>query len=332
MIGDLDAQRVRLKPYYSIVDNGEKVFLMMAPCEVFEIPREDALVQLLRRLESAEGVSVDEIKSADPTSGSETVEQALNELWARGSLMSMDGGEFLEEHHRHQLETWLPMISRFTSRPYEVAARLKECRIGILTNNRILGVKIRQAIRNTHLIREVHVCEDAPDLDWRAEMETVAFTIVASLGFHPAFFLAANQHALQCGTPMLPVILMPDGLSGVVGPLVVKAEGPCWNCFYRRYAGQGTNLEIYDLLARSPSTAGDYRYVWSGALLAQLITPEIIFALTNIENPRTLGRVFFIDLLNFNSDEHPVLMLPRCEFCGDVRPGREKPCVSPYAF
>ena len=332
MIGELDARRVRLKPYYNIIDNGEKVFLMMAPCEVSEIPRADGVVQLLRELEKPDGVCVEEIEGADPSSENGTAGQAMKELWSQGSLMSLDGGEFLKENQRRRLEAWLPLISRFTSRPYEIAARLAECRLGIFTNNHGLGMKIKKSIRQTQLIREVPVYENDPVIDWQKNMAAVNLAIVVSMGFHPAFFLEANEHALGSATPMLPVILMPDGFSGIVGPLVIKDQGPCWNCFYRRYAGQGTNLEVYDMLARLPAMAGDCRFVWSGSLLAQLIAPEIIFALTNIELPRTLGRVFFVDLLNFNSVEHPVLRLPRCAVCGSAGPGQEKPCVSPYAF
>ncbi|MBE0433358.1 TOMM precursor leader peptide-binding protein [candidate division WOR-3 bacterium] len=332
MLENFDLQRLRLKPYYRIVDSGDKVFVMMAPCEVYEIPRDDVLLQFLRKLEDADGLAADEIKGLNSAPASSTVEQVIQELWARGALMSLDGSEFLEPDHKDKLETWLPLISRFTNKPYEIAARLKECRIGILTNNQTLAVKIKKAIRGTQLIKNISVHEEEPSLDWPDKIAAMEFAIVALLGFRPAFLLKANQDALRCGTPMLPVILMPDGLSAIVGPLITKAEGPCWNCFYRRYAGQGANLEIYDLLARSSMLERDYRFVWSGSLLAQSIIPEVIFALTNIENPRTLGRVFCIDLLNFNSAEHPVLILPRCDHCSGARPVREKPCVSPYAF
>lgn len=332
MIDEFDFQYVRLKPYYKVIKDRKRLFIMMAPCEVFEIPGDAICFDLLKKLENEKGLNVNEFQKMIKSGESDKINQLIKELWKRSFLISLDGSEFLNKQQMNRLREWLPFISRFTNKPFELAVRLKDLQIGIFTNNEVLGNKLKKAIGNIPLLGNISVFKEKSTLNWQEKVEAITFGVVASLGFYPAFFLKANHIALHSEKPMFPIILLPDGLSGIIGPFIKKGEGPCWNCFYRRYAGQGANPEIYELLTKISSVESNYQLTWSSSLLSQLIMPEIVYALTNIEIPRTLGRVLFVDFINFNIVDHPVLMLPRCEYCSNINLAEEKPPYSPYGF
>jgi len=331
MLEDFDFQHVKLKPFYKIIKDGEKVYILMAPCEVFEIPQYFYRSGLFDKLENESGLYLNEIEDRNPKE-SEKMYQFIKELWTHNFLMSLDCGEFFDKYEKIKFKEWLPFFSRFTNRPFTVAVRLRELKIGIFVNNDNLGCEIKKAIADIPFLGSVAIFKERATLDWHEEMNSIAFAVVASLGFYPSLFLKANRVALDSAKPMLPLILMPDGLSGIIGPIIDGKNGPCWNCFYKRYSGQGSNVSVYELLTKISAPYQNYQLIWSSSFLSKLIIPEIICALTNIETPRTLGRVLFINLFRFDTYDHPVLTLPRCAYCSNYNVVKEKPMYSPYGF
>ncbi len=329
---DFDFQRVKLKPFYQIIRDKEKVYLLMAPCEVFEIPLCFFRNGFLDRLESDGGLYIEELRKINNAEELGKMHQFIKELWTHNFLMSLDCDEFFSKHEINRFKEWLPFFSRFTNKPFSVAMRLREQQIGIFTNCDSLACNIREAIEDLPFLGDIRIFTEESSSNWQHEIDSAAFIIVGSLGFYPSLLLKANRVALSLAKPMLPVILMPDGLSGIIGPFTNKKGGPCWNCFYRRYAGQGTDLGVYEFLTKISAAHHSYQLIWSSSFLSKLIMPEIICALTNVEAPRTQGRVLFINLFRFDTFDHPVLTLPRCEYCSNINSIKEKPIYSPYGF
>ena len=138
-------------------------------------------------------------------------------------------------------------------------------------------------------------------------------------------FEAANEACLQKKIPWLGVGL--SGVQGVIGPLVIPGETPCYRCYKLRERGNAPHVDEYtsfeDYLRANPDhqvKQGSLRAFDS--LIGSLAALEVVYALTNISDPKSLGNLLVVDLLSFDIEAHPILRLPRCPVCS---PTRDKP-------
>jgi molybdopterin-synthase adenylyltransferase len=138
-------------------------------------------------------------------------------------------------------------------------------------------------------------------------------------------FEVANEACLQNKITWLGVSF--SGVQGVIGPLVIPGETPCYRCYKLRERGNATHVEEYasfeDYLRANPNhqvKQGSLRAFDS--IIGSLAALEVVYALTNLSDPKSLGNLLVVDLLSFDVEAHPILRLPRCPVCS---PTREKP-------
>lgn len=138
-------------------------------------------------------------------------------------------------------------------------------------------------------------------------------------------FEIANEVCLRKKIPWLSVGL--SKLQGLIGPMVIPGETPCYLCYKLRERNNAPSVDDYilfeDYLRNNPSHG-----VRQGSLKAfdcmigSLAALEVVNALTNLADPKSLASLLVIDPFDLELESHPILRLPRCPSCS---PARDKP-------
>ncbi|MCI0391368.1 MAG: TOMM precursor leader peptide-binding protein [Acidobacteria bacterium] len=138
-------------------------------------------------------------------------------------------------------------------------------------------------------------------------------------------FELANEVCLQKKIPWLGVSL--SRLQGMIGPMVIPGETPCYRCYKLRERSNAAHVNDYisfeDYLRNNPGHSvrqGSLRPFDS--IIGSLAALDVVYALTNLADPKSLGNLLIVDLLNLELESHPILRLPRCPSCS---PARNKP-------
>jgi hypothetical protein len=54
-------------------------------------------------------------------------------------------------------------------------------------------------------------------------------------------------------------------------------------------------------------------------VVGSLAALEVIYALTNLADPRSLGNLLAVDLFDLHLESHPILRIPRCPACSPTK-------------
>lgn len=138
-------------------------------------------------------------------------------------------------------------------------------------------------------------------------------------------FELTNEVCLGKKIPWLIVSL--SKLQGVIGPRVIPGETPCYRCYKLRERSNAPSVDDYilfeDYLRNNPSHGvrqGSLRAF--DCMIGSLAALEVVNALTNLADPKSLGSLLVIDPFDLELESHPILRLPRCPSCS---PARDKP-------
>ena len=129
-----------------------------------------------------------------------------------------------------------------------------------------------------------------------------------------------NSACLRKGIPYL--LVKPVGLQVWIGPLVVPGRTACWACVAHRLTA---NREAEAYVLRRQGRPGPLPVVRARIGLgesqayAMALTQMVRFLVTGA-NPALTDRLLVADLAGFGFDFHPVLRLPDCPACGNLRP------------
>jgi len=147
--------------------------------------------------------------------------------------------------------------------------------------------------------------------------------VCAAQNFAPATSRAANDLAITHRTPVL-FVDTSSGEHGIIGPLCVPGQTSCYTCYEARLAANTDlhqeRLDYEDFLNKSPDEAGSY-----GALIAfeytvsGLVVLELLSYLTGYRAPRTIDGTLIVDFLRSRIYRDPVLKLPNCKSCSQIR-------------
>lgn len=138
-------------------------------------------------------------------------------------------------------------------------------------------------------------------------------------------FETVNDACLQKKVRWLGVSLF--GSQGVIGPMVVPGDTPCYRCYKLRERSNAPHLEEYVSFENYLRDNPDHNVKQGGLRLFEnvvgsLAALEAVYALTGLADPRSVASLLTVDLYNLEIESHPVLRLPRCPSCS---PTRDKP-------
>ena len=119
-----------------------------------------------------------------------------------------------------------------------------------------------------------------------------------------------------------------DGVSAVIGPVVIPGETACWECLRARMHPVGSDPKVEELVLRTlletPATERLRLLPASMAVAAgSLIALETLKLLTAYAPSTIFNRFLRLDLTSFESTLHPFLPVPFCKLCGGI-PAKEK--------
>jgi adenylyltransferase/sulfurtransferase len=110
------------------------------------------------------------------------------------------------------------------------------------------------------------------------------------------------------------------GTIGVIGPMVIPYQTPCYHCYELRKEACVAHYEEYcsykkykkkHQINHTVGTLGVFACVVAGVLVN-----EAMQFLTHIAVPVTCGKIISIDFMRMHMVAHSILKLPRCPKCG----------------
>lgn len=148
------------------------------------------------------------------------------------------------------------------------------------------------------------------------------FVVVCEDEIAVRIYETANEICLQKRIKWLAVNLSRQ--QGVVGPMVIPGETPCYRCYKLREKSNATHLQEYEVFEEYLRNNPDHN-VRQGSLrpfesiLGSVAALEVVHALTQLSDPKSVGSLVVFDFTNLALEAHPILRLPRCPSCSPTR-------------
>lgn len=215
----------------------------------------------------------------------------------------------------------------------KVAMELKKQRISIIGLNIIsqhfirllksMGVSNYELVSSSHLDEsnitfESEAGEIHDESDWLINLSENSpdILVLCSPFDNQNAIRNWNLVAYRSGIKFLPVQYY--GGSGYIGPLMIKDELPCYECFYRRMLSHTTDVAFktaMDQALESGDPVGGYHPVFMH-LLAHYAFFELERIVTQPLNATTVGHVIQVRPEGGYLSNHKILKAPYCSVCG----------------
>lgn len=170
----------------------------------------------------------------------------------------------------------------------------------------------------------VPAAEPPSQTDLDALVEAATFAVVVRDHVRPAEYKSVNRAALSSRTPWTSG--RPAGFEFHLGPTVLPYETACHTCADLRVQSNLPDLAEHRVVSEFLDRGGRLR---EESLMcppgAELVTLEVIKAITLFSAPSAWSALLVLDLLSMDLRAHPVLKIPRCPDCG--RPSSARPTV-----
>jgi molybdopterin-synthase adenylyltransferase len=171
----------------------------------------------------------------------------------------------------------------------------------------------------------VRITTDQPRSDDREEVSRAIvgdFAVVCEDDLALRVYETANEICLQKRIKWLAVSLSRQ--QGVIGPMVIPGETPCYRCYKLREKSNATHLQEYEVFDEYLRNNPDHN-VKQGSLrpfesiLGSVAALEVVHALTQLADPKSVGSLVVFDFASLALETHPILRLPRCPSCSPTR-------------
>lgn len=171
--------------------------------------------------------------------------------------------------------------------------------------------------KQTESVSEVEHVVLGTETELEAAMSRASVTIVAPEGYAMRKLRAVNRAALRAGKPWIPAYM--DGLTGMVGPVLVPKKTGCFACFELRDASHRTHREPHTTFhatfapadrATTPCPPG------AASILGGIAGLEAMKVLADVPSP-AFGRGFVLRFDEFEITPYKLLRLPLCPECGE---------------
>ncbi|URA11007.1 TOMM precursor leader peptide-binding protein [Thermospira aquatica] len=198
--------------------------------------------------------------------------------------------------------------------------RLERASVLVLGEGRV-AQGIEEGLRESRVQvkRSPWLNEEDSSLSGRVQslLRGFSLVIVTGSGRSLGFLEAVNEAAMLENVRVLYV--EEDWTGGVVGPLVIPGETPCYRCYLER---KQTNKEYdigFELMRKvegdvNTQTGFSPFVMW---LVSIAVTESVKFLSWYLPCEMVKG-VFLVDAVNYRVQFHPVLKSPYCSVCGYV--------------
>lgn len=342
--------KIRLSPFVSIIPVGARV-LVRSDLKSFVLSGAGASEFFQRARPLLDGQhGADEILELFPDYGAQGVRAILEDLERRGVLETAE--RFADRGEGGRDEELAAYLSFWGSGPREPASAFERAHVAVVGATAWAAAACRELVGRgvgrltlldarpdaatpvdeafaAGLLEELQRCGAATTLDRRvlaagddlmARPPQDASLLLVAVHPDELALLAAVARWAQAGR-LRYLLAHVEGLSAVLGPVVVPGETACWECLRsRRLANDPAFEETALLQSRLLSGAGGARRRLSppgaAALLGGLILGEAVKLLTGYAPSQLVGRQLDFDLLHHSARVHDLVRLPWCPVCG----------------
>ncbi len=132
--------------------------------------------------------------------------------------------------------------------------------------------------------------------------------------FDPQQFDLINQICLETNTTWVSYRNL--GLKFEIGPTIYPFETACFKCYSLRKSGAMSSYDNY-IASQQNIVDNDIKIgSMNQSFGSDLLIMDIIKTLTNFSRSSTYNNIFSFNLISFESENHPILRIPRCPQCG----------------
>lgn len=114
-----------------------------------------------------------------------------------------------------------------------------------------------------------------------------------------------------------------DGLSAMLGPVVIPGETACWECLRRRVLANQSNVDESAtlqsaLLSGESAARRSLALPGTASVLGGLISLEAIKVISGYAPSMLVGRQLELSLVTYEAKMHSIVRLPWCPVCGSA--------------
>lgn len=307
--------KLRISPFVSVIEVDSSIFVR-TDLKTFSLTGAD-VQEFLRRasplLDGNRGIK--EILEAFPDYSDESVQALLTNLKTMGLVV--ESGKTQDGPDASRQEELSAFVNSWETNGQDIMAELSRAHVAVVGEREWLSVVCQELERagvghltKLSLQNGTEGFEPPEDLTLLLAIahpdELKLFATIARLG---------EQRKLRY------LIAQIEGLSAILGPVVIPGQTACWECLRsRRLANQPSFVESA-LLQSQFLKAGSIprrRLTPPGAasVLSGLILGETIKLLTGYTPSHLIGRQLEYNLMTHATELHDLIRLPWCSVCG----------------
>jgi len=228
---------------------------------------------------------------------------------------------YIDPEELEEKRNYLDFFSIFPCDSLRILAKLKNSKINLIGEGIIIEELFKEfknmGLAVNYYSREKHkgaIIVKEYDKKFFRKIDNV-FSLLAFPYFPIGILEDANEILVQRKTTFLPIYL--DHMRGIIGPLVIPGESPCFKCFELRVDSNQSYFREYQSYKAYLKAENKVKFMPSFLQKNMLHLPilETIRILSECDFPTLLGYFIEIDFLTMESVRNIVLKLPRCPVC-----------------
>ena len=221
-----------------------------------------------------------------------------------------------------QKKEYLDFFSSFPHDSLKTLEKLKNSTINIVGEG-VIASEICSELKNVgvfvnfYSVKEIDGAKtiEAYDREFFKNIDN-ALTVLAFPHFPVGVLEDANEIFTERKISFLPVYI--EHMKGIVGPLVIPGETPCFKCFELRVDANQDHFSEYQ--SYKNYLKSENKFITPPSFLQKSLVyfpvMESIRILSECEFPSLLGYFIELDFATMESTRNLVLKLPRCPVCG----------------